>query len=389
MVTGRPVGWMGMLRGHRAKPAEWLAEKLIFFISLSAIVTILLIFVFIGREALPIVLGRISSASATTENVIAPARIDELSPAQLQAYLGLTPDEFARMDREALRTLMELKAESAQEAGNDPEAKLNTTDWRYLLRPYQWQGYDRPVYIWQPISPVPKYNIIPLVVGSLKTTLVALCFSVPLALGSALFVSQLTRPRLREWIKPVIELLAGIPSVVIGAFALVVMASFFQRVFGTQTLFSALLAGMALGFAIIPLVFSIAEDALTSVPRSYVQAALALGFSKWQTAWHIVLPAALPGVFAAIVLGFGRAFGETMIVLIASGNASIMSWSIFDSTRSITATIAAEVLEAVRGGHHYRMLFLIGALLFIVTFVSNLIGEMVIGRLKRKLEGKG
>ena len=145
---------------------------------------------------------------------------------------------------------------------------------------------------------------------------------------------------------------------------------------------------LPLGLAIIPVVFSIAEDALTSVPRSYTQAALALGSSKWQAAWKIVLPAAIPGVFAAVVLGFGRAIGETMMVLMASGNASIVSWNIFDSTRTMTATIAAEMAEAVHGGHHYRILFMLGTLLFVVTFLSNLAGELVINRLKHKLEGK-
>jgi phosphate transport system permease protein len=147
-------------------------------------------------------------------------------------------------------------------------------------------------------------------------------------------------------------------------------------------------AGIALGLAVIPVVFSIAEDALTSVPRSYTEAALALGSTRWQAAWQIVLPAALPGVFAATVLGFGRAIGETMIVLMASGNATIVSWSLFDSTRTMTATIAAELAETVVGGHHYRMLFMIGALLFVVTFISNLAGDVVIHRLKGRLEGK-
>ena len=124
------------------------------------------------------------------------------------------------------------------------------------------------------------------------------------------------------------------------------------------------------------------------MPRSYVQAALALGSSKWEAAWRIVLPAAVPGVFAAIVLGFGRAIGETMIVLMASGNASIVSWNIFESTRTMTATIAAELAETVVGGHHYRMLFLIGAMLFIVTFVANMVGDLVMHRLKGKLAGK-
>lgn len=157
-------------------------------------------------------------------------------------------------------------------------------------------------------------------------------------------------PRRRgEWLKPAIELLSGVPSVVLGFFGLIVLATFLQKVFGYQSRLNAFVAGIALGLAVIPVVFSIAEDALTSVPRSYSQAALALGASRWQTAWQIVLPAAAPGVFAAVVLGFGRAVGETMVVLMASGNASIMSLSLFDSTRSITATIAAELAEAVFG----------------------------------------
>jgi phosphate transport system permease protein len=196
------------------------------------------------------------------------------------------------------------------------------------------------------------------------------------------------KPKWKEIIKPAIELLSGIPSVVLGFFALIVMASVLQSVFGYQSRLNAFVAGIALGLAIIPVVFSIAEDALTSVPRSYVQAALALGSTRWQTAWKIVLPAAMPGVFAAIVLGFGRAVGETMVVLMASGNASIMSWNPLDSTRTVTATIAAELAEAVFGGHHYRMLFMIGTLLFVVTFLSNVAGSWVMQLLKRRLEGK-
>jgi phosphate transport system permease protein len=283
---------------------------------------------------------------------------------------------------------MQLKVEEQKEMPNDKDAAINTTSWRYLLMPYQWTGYARPVFIWQPISQIQKYNIIPLIIGSLKTTIVALLFSVPLSLGAAIYVSQLASPRVKEYIKPSIELLSGVPSVVMGFFALIVMATFLQNVFGYQSRLNAFVAGIALGLSVIPVVFSIAEDALTSVPRSYTQAALALGASRWKAAWQVVLPAALPGVFAAVVLGFGRAIGETMIVLTASGNASIMSWNLFDSTRSITATIAAELAEAVFGGPHYRILFMIGALLFVVTFVSNLVGDLVMYRLKQKMEGR-
>lgn len=214
-----------------------------------------------------------------------------------------------------------------------------------------------------------------------------LLFAVPLALGAAIYVSQLASQRVKEWVKPGIELLSGIPSVVMGMFALVVMATFLQKVFGYEVRLNAFVAGIALGMAVIPLVFSIAEDALTSVPRSYSQAALALGASKWQATYQVVLPSALPGVFAAVVLGFGRAIGETMIVLLVC-SASVMSWSLFDSARSITTTIAAEMAEAVAGGTHYRILFLLGALLFAATFITNLIGDLVIHHFKGRLEGK-
>ncbi len=385
-ISKRSVGWMGLQRGHQAHPIEWLVEKGIFLVSLSTIVMVFLIFLFVAREALPIFLGQMNSASV--QKVIPVADMDKLTPAQLQAYLGLTPKQFAEMDDETKKTLMEVKVEDAKESSKDKDAAVNTTSWRYLLRPYQWSGYARPAYIWQPVSEIQKYNIVPLLIGSLKATLVALLFSVPLALGAALYVSQLTSPRKRELLKPAIELLAGIPSVVLGFFALIVMASVLQNVFGYQSRLNAFVAGIALGLAIIPVVFSIAEDALTSVPRSYTQAALALGSSKWHAAWKIVLPAAIPGVFAAVVLGFGRAIGETMIVLMASGNASIVSGNIFDSTRTMTATIAAELAETVFGGQHYRILFMLGALLFIVTFISNFVAELVINRLKLKLEGK-
>jgi len=380
---------MGIHRGHRARPLEWVAEKFIFLVSLSTILVVFLIFAFVAREALPVAFGQMNSA--LVQPVIPVADLDQHSPEEIRAYLGLTQKQYAEMDKETLQSLMEVRVEAQNEVPeqfrNDKDAAINTTEWRYLLRPHQWTGYDKPEYIWQPIGQIHKYNLVPLVVGSLKITLIGLFFAVPLAVGAAIYVSQLARPRTRELVKPTIELLSGIPSVVIGFFGLLVMASFLQSVFGYQTRLNAFVAGIALGFAVIPMVFTIAEDALTSVPQSYTQAALALGASRWQTAWQVVLPSALPGVFAATVLGFGRAIGETMVVLMIC-SASVMSWNIFDSARSLTATIAAEMAEAVSGGHHYRILFLLGAMLFVVTFVTNMVGEVVIHRLKKKLEGK-
>jgi phosphate transport system permease protein len=377
---------MGLRRGHTARPMEWLVEKGIFVVSLSTIVMIFLIFLFTALEALPVFLG--NTNNSLVQKTIPVEEMDRLTPKQLREYLGLTEKEFLGMQRETLKSLMEVKIETASEATHDKDAAVNTTSWRYLLLPYQWTGYNKPEYIWQPVSQIQKYNIVPLLIGSLKATLVALLFSVPLALGAAIYVSQLSKPRTREFVKPAIELLAGIPSVVLGFFGLMVMATLFQNVFGYQSRLNAFVAGIALGLAVIPVVFSIAEDALTSVPRSYIHAALALGSSRWQVAWQIVLPAAIPGVFAAVMLGFGRAIGETMVVLMTSGNASILSWNLFDSARTITATVAAELAETVTHGPHYRILFMLGTLLFVVTFVSNLAADVVIHRLKHKLEGR-
>lgn len=362
-------------RPPRRRWAEWFVERGIFVVSLSAIVMVFLIFAFVAKEALPVMLGK-------TDNTKVRPATDNVAE-----YLGMTEAEFKTYDAETIKTLVELKKEELAH-NNSPDARINTTRWAWLLQPRQWVGYDKPEYIWQPVGEIHKYNIIPLLVGSLKATLVALLFSVPLGVGAAIYVSQLAGPRAREIIKPTIELLSGIPSVVLGFFALIVMASVLQTVFGYASRLNAFTAGIALGLAVIPVVFTISEDALTSVPRGYAQAALALGAAPWQVAWQIVLPAALPGVFAACVLGFGRAIGETMIVLMASGNATIMSASIFDSCRTITATIAAELAEVVFGGDHYRILFLLGTLLFAVTFVTNLAGDVVVNRLKRRLEGR-
>ena len=381
------VGWSHLRRAHHRRHGEWLVEKAIFLVSLSAIVMIFLIFLFVAREAFPVAMGKVDSSLLKT--TIPPADLERHSDVEIMEYLELTPQQFKAMDKETLRELAQVKVEAASETTKDKDAAVNTASWSMMLKPYQWTGYDEPSYIWQPVSQIRKYNLIPLFIGSLKTTIISLLVAVPLALAAAIYVSQLAHPKTREWLKPAIELLAGIPSVVLGFFALIVMASVLQAIFGYQSRLNAFVAGLALAVAVIPVVFSIAKDALTSVPRSFTHAALALGSSKWQTAWKIVLPAATPGVFAAIVLGFGRAIGETMVVLMASGNASIVSASIFDSTRTMTATIAAELAETVFGGHHYRILFLVGAMLFVVTFVSNMAADVIIHRLKGRLEGKG
>lgn len=372
---------------HRRRWGEWLAERIIFGVSLTSIVMIFLIFAFVGREALPVVLGQTNNARAQK-----PLALDEatkLSADRLAKYIGVTESELKGYDAATLKMLVELKAEELGQITN-PDARINTTSWSLMFQSHRWFGSvsDQPEYIWQPASEIPKYNFIPLIIGSLKATLVALLFSVPLGVAAAIYVSQLASPKMREIVKPTIELLSGIPSVVLGFFGLIILATILQSVFHYSSRLNAFVGGIALGLSVIPVIFTIAEDALTSVPKSFSHAALALGAAPWQVAWQVVLPAALPGVFAACVLGFGRAIGETMIVLMASGNASIVSGSIFDSCRTITATIAAELAEVVFGGPHYRILFLLGTILFAVTFLTNLAGGMIVHRLKKRLEGR-
>ena len=214
-------------------------------------------------------------------------------------------------------------------------------------------------------------------------------FAIPLGVGAAIYSAEFASRRYREIAKPAIELLSGIPSVVLGFFALVVMATALQNLFGYTYRLNAFNAGVALGLAVIPIVFTVAEDAMTAVPNRLREAALALGANRWQVSMTVVLPAALPGIAAGAVLGFGRAIGETMIVLMASGNAALVSASAFDSVRTISATIAAEMGEVVFGSIHYNVLFFLGTLLFVFTFSINLGGDIVLARLKRKMQGKG
>jgi phosphate transport system permease protein len=249
----------------------------------------------------------------------------------------------------------------------------------------QWPGYDAPEHVWQPVSEIPKYGVWPLLVGTIKVTLVAMLVSVPLAIAAAVFVSQYAGHRAREWLKPAIELLAGIPSVVLGFFALIVMASWFQEALGLDSRLNAIVAGVALSIAVIPVIFTVCEEALGAVPRSYVEASQALGAARWQTITRVVLPAAAPGIAASVALGLGRAFGETMIVLMASGNAAILSANPADSVRTLSATIAAELAEVVFGGPHYTVLFALAVLLFLITFGINLAGDRTIARMKRRM----
>ena len=344
-----------------------------------------------------------------------------------------------------------------------PEISIKT-----LFEPVHYEGYQKPEFVWQSTGGSdnfePKMSLIPLLTGTLKGTLYALLFAVPLALLSACYVSQFMSPRLKSMIKPALEVMAVLPSVVIGfvaglwlapalephliaifcipfciTIALVCTCLLFWRfshLFGiryktgielliaipiiafalyisfpfaswveallfegnfNQWLFdhyairvdqrNSIIAGIAVGFAVIPIIFTISEDCLSSVPKALSAGSLALGATRWQTALRVILPVAAPGIFAAVMIGLGRAVGETMIVLMATGNTPIIDFSAFTGFRALSANIAVELPEAPHGGTLYRILFLTAFILFIMTFILNTLSEFVRSHLRKKLGG--
>ena len=337
--------------------------------------------------------------------------------------------------------------------------------WETLFGKVWYEGYDQPAYVWQSSSGSddvePKLGLLPLAFGTLKGTIYALFLAVPIAILAAICTSQFMHHDLRAKVKPIIEVMAALPTVVLGFLAglwlapllermlpalagmvlvlpmLVITASFFWYLCplsvkrrlspGNEALMlmpilalgiggclwahsffevwwfdgnikawltnrlgiqydqrNALVVGIVMGFAIVPVIYSIAEEALSNVPRSHIAGSLALGATRWQTVWHLVLLSASPGIFSAVMIGFGRAIGETMIVLMATGNTPILDWNWANGFRTLSANIAVEIPEAPHGGSLYRVLFLAALLLFIVTFVINSLAELVRQRLRDK-----
>jgi phosphate transport system permease protein len=251
-----------------------------------------------------------------------------------------------------------------------------------------FKASDLVVKDWQPVSLEPKFGLPPLLWGSLKVTLIALLLAGPIGIFAALYTSQFAPKWAKEGMKPAIEILAGFPSVVVGFFALVILASVLQNLFGYQYRLNAFVGGVAMALAVIPIVYTVSEDALAAVPKVMMEASLALGATRWETALFVILPSATPGIFAALILGFGRAFGETMIVLMATGNAALLTPSFVEPVRTLSATIGAEMAEVVFGDTHYRVLFFVGALLFVISFSLNAVAEFFVrNRLMKKFKG--
>lgn len=231
---------------------------------------------------------------------------------------------------------------------------------------------------WMPTAtPAPLFGILPLVLGTLLVSFIAILIAIPLGVGVAVYLAEIAEHRVRRLMKPAIELLAGIPSVVYGFFGLVVLAPLVQKAGHLSYGETAFTGSLILAIMALPTIISIAEDAMKTTPQTMRDASYALGATKWQTIYKVVIPYASSGISAAIVLGVGRAIGETMAVLMVTGNAARIPHSVFDSVRTIPATIAAELGEAPGGGPHYQALFLLGCVLFVITLGISILAETV------------
>lgn len=329
---------------------EFFIEKAILVTSFFSIAGIVLIFIFVFREAIPIFIPQGKEKSVES--------------------LGEMETYGEEINPESVATAPEQQHMQEEVASTRPL-------WSQLF------GLQ-----WQPVSREPKFGLIPLVLGSIKVAFLAILFAAPLGILAALYSTMFAPRWIREILKPLVEVLAGFPSVVIGFFVLVVLASAVQSIFGFTYRLNSFVGGIALAIAVVPVIFTISEDALSAVPRSLIDASLALGSRTWETAIYIVLPAAIPGIFASVLLGMGRAIGETMIALMVTGNAALLDLNIATPARTMAATIGAEMAEVVFGDVHYTVLFALGVVLFVFSFTINSTVEIFIRqRLMKRFAG--
>lgn len=242
---------------------------------------------------------------------------------------------------------------------------------------------------WYPTSVNAQFGLLPLLFGSLIVTAGAILFSVPLGIASAIFISELANPKVADFLKPFVEILAGVPSVVYGFFGLVVLVPFVRETFNLPTGQTALTGSIMLGIMALPTIISISEDAISSVPGSLKQGSLALGATRWQTIYKVTVPAALSGISAAVMLGMGRAIGETMTVMMVTGNTAVIPafpGGLLDPVRTMTATIALEMGEVPQGSDHFHALFAVGSVLFIITFLINLLADAIKKKYRFKVD---
>ena len=237
---------------------------------------------------------------------------------------------------------------------------------------------------WYPISDPPKLGILPLILGSLLVTAGAIALAVPLGIAAAFYIADIAPPKLRNVLKSCVEVLSAIPSVVLGFIGIVTIVPLIKKLFGIPTGLTALTGSIMLAFMALPTIISISEDAINSVPKEYKSGAIALGATHWQTLHRVVIHGALPGIIAASMLGIGRVIGETMAVMMVTGNAAVIPKSLLQPVRTLTATIAAEMGEAARGSDHYFALFAIGIVLFVISFAINVTADLFLHRGKKR-----
>jgi phosphate transport system permease protein len=236
---------------------------------------------------------------------------------------------------------------------------------------------------WLPISEPPKFGMVPLLLGSIYVTVGAIVICVPVGVAAAMFIAEVAPTFLKHILKSLVEILASIPSVVLGFIGIVWLSPYLKHTFGLPTGMCGLTGSLLLAFMALPTIISISEDALIGVPRAYKEAAFGLGATRWQALWRIVLPAASPGIIAGVMLGIGRVIGETMVVMMVTGNSPVIPTSILQPLRTLTATIAGEMGETVSGSEHYFALFAVGLVLFIITFIINFIADSFLRRARR------
>ena len=242
---------------------------------------------------------------------------------------------------------------------------------------------------WYPTSINMQFGLLPLFFGSLIVTVGAILFAVPLGIATAIYISEIANPKVADFLKPFIEILAGIPSVVFGFFGLVVLVPIIQKSFNLPTGQTALTGSIMLGIMALPTIITISEDAISSVPSTLEQGSLALGATKWQTIYKVIVPAALSGISAAVMLGIGRAIGETMTLMMVTGNTAVIPsfpGGFLASVRTMTATVALEMGEVPQGSTHFHALFAVGSVLFIITFLINLIADSIKKRYRFKVD---
>ena len=238
-------------------------------------------------------------------------------------------------------------------------------------------------HYWYPTSEPPDFGIFPLIVASVAVTVISSMMSIPLGVFTALYLAEVASARLRELVKPVIELLAALPSVVIGFFGMVIVAPFLQDLLDIPVGLNLFNASLMLAFMSVPTICSISEDAIFSVPRELKEASLALGATHWETIWRIIVPASISGISTAVILGMSRAMGETMVVLMVAGGAAMVPSSLFDPVRPMPASIAAEMAEAPFRGDHYYALFATGIVLFVFTMMFNMVADYISNRYRQ------